>query len=576
MSIRNNHWYNLNELRSYPLDDAASCVSTAGEYLPSTILQDLRIRWPDYLGRYAFVSAVSVTPYLVSVLIEATDDLTSGTGSTLIAGVTTPLADFESGQALRLQAFHDNVGGFISFGNFEGLTFSGLFSGPASGLIAARAGRAYALPPVTSIRVENASTKLSGIVDITAEEPLKLAKESRVIDGVLYDNVLVIRLTQEISEVDVEETVNESVFQQYTGQCGKRVGSRSCGHPTPLETINGVAPDCDGKITLEIRGCATVGKNDETCGVIIDCVTGLTTTCEAPFLPDLSDGRLPGETTTILQPPPLPPEPPVIEDNIVDDAITTILALPYCDTFDFDTSLWQTLTGVSWEAILDDSPEEQDCCDNSDGQVGCSESASLSESISDSAGYSVDKYYGLTPRDVSNIARSYGVTGISSEANRNFLQFNGDVQTLYRRYTTDLKILTPSGGGSRKAGLFLNYQIDSNLSLPVFYHATLDINTNTYGLYFFNGTQDIRLAYGDVPDLRENDWYRISFGLVPSTTGTQLNFSLSLRGITDTTLSLDLNTAVSSNSWLPDSGKAGLLTNRSRAYFSYFRIDEET
>ena len=75
MAIRNNHWYNLNEQHYYPLDDTASAISDAGELLPSALIADLRLRWPITYGRYAFISAAAVTPYLVTVLIETTDDL---------------------------------------------------------------------------------------------------------------------------------------------------------------------------------------------------------------------------------------------------------------------------------------------------------------------------------------------------------------------------------------------------------------------------------------------------------------------------------------------------------------------
>ena len=62
MAIRNNHWYNLNEQRDYPVDDTASALSDDGSRLPSSLIADLRLRWPSALGRYAFISAAAVTP----------------------------------------------------------------------------------------------------------------------------------------------------------------------------------------------------------------------------------------------------------------------------------------------------------------------------------------------------------------------------------------------------------------------------------------------------------------------------------------------------------------------------------
>jgi len=59
---QNNHWYNINEQRNYPLDDTASCVANSGLRLPNNIITDLRLRWPEQHGKYAFVLSLSVTP----------------------------------------------------------------------------------------------------------------------------------------------------------------------------------------------------------------------------------------------------------------------------------------------------------------------------------------------------------------------------------------------------------------------------------------------------------------------------------------------------------------------------------
>ena len=87
MAIRNNDWYNLNEQRDYPVDDKASTLDDSGNRLPSALITDMRLRWPESLGQYAYVSAASVTPSIVTVMIEVSQTLDNVPNtSTLIAG----------------------------------------------------------------------------------------------------------------------------------------------------------------------------------------------------------------------------------------------------------------------------------------------------------------------------------------------------------------------------------------------------------------------------------------------------------------------------------------------------------
>ena len=574
MSVRNNHWYGLNELRSYPLDDTASCVSTNNELLPSTIIQDLRLRWPEALGEYAFISAVSVTTGIVTVLIEVTNN-SDGSDSRLLAGITIPRDEVLPGQTFRLQAFENYVGGFICFGNFTGLLFSGFFSGPAAGLLAARAARPARTPPVSSIRVENSATALTGVINLTSVEPLTIKKATKTINGIEYENVLVFSLTQEPADIPAETNLDlaDPVLLSFSGDCGKRFSSKTCGDPKPIENINGVYPDCDGNINIEITGCATVGRNVENCGMIVDCSLGLSSSCEPPYLPRLSDGVLPLEAPPILKSPTLPPEPPVIEDTEITDTITTVIALPYCDNFDFASSTWGIAEGFGFSLVADDSPGEAACCDNSSGNIGCSESASVSFSESYSEQLITGNRYQKVPIDDSIIS-SFGPVIANAETRKNIAIFSEDVQTLFRKYTTDFKIITPTGTGNRKGGILINYQQDPTTGVFVYYHLELNIEEGRFSIKYFNGIQDITIAYAEIIDLRTNDWYRLSFSAVPSPALTQINFTAELQGISDPTIAVTINAAVGSRNWLTDSGVAGLITNRTKGYFSFWRIDE--
>lgn len=563
--IRNNHWYNLNEQRNYPLDDTASCLSNAGVRLPNNIISDLRIRWPSEYGRYAFISSVSVTPYLVSVLIEATDDLNNNPASSvLIAGISlsriagTGLSYVEN-RTYNLKSYATGVGGFIAFGSLE--LFTGVFSAPVQGLITPRAGRAYSKPPVSSVKTEGSKNSLKGLVALTVKEPLTIKKESRVIEGVSYDNVIVFGLKEEVLQV-ATDTTTPSVFSIFAGPCGQRVGSKSCVDPQPVETVNGVGPDCDGVLTLRLNGCALVGKLEDNHGVIIDCALGLTDTCIPPYLPDLTTGELPSELPTTIIRPPLPPEPPVLDVSI-SESVELLMNLPYCDTFDDGIAHGFAPIGTSsFGFIGDDSPQEIDCCIDPDASThyGCD------TSYSESAGGEIDGFL--------QVASSYGPVSDNAQLNTNISIFINDAQTLYRTYTTDVKIVAATAGSLNNAGLLVNYRLNST-EVPNYIVALIDIDNSKFGVYYFNGLTLVPLSEVTITQLQQNDWYRIRLTCLPNlVTKNSINFTAELKGISNPLIDVTINTSLAANSWETDAANAGFYSKRSKAYFSFWRIDE--
>ena len=118
MAIRNNHWYNLNEQRSYPIDDTATALSDEGNRIPSSLLSDLRLRWPITYGRYGYISAATITKNIVTLLITSSSTLdNSSEDATLIAGVSVPTSELIAGRTYALSPFQQGVGGFITFGS---------------------------------------------------------------------------------------------------------------------------------------------------------------------------------------------------------------------------------------------------------------------------------------------------------------------------------------------------------------------------------------------------------------------------------------------------------------------------
>ena len=559
MAIRNNHWYNLNAQRYYPLDDIASAISDQGQLLPSALIVDLRLRWPYDLGQYAFLSAISLTPHLITVLIEVTATLDNSTGSKLIAGVTLPRVSLTPGQTYAFQSFQPGVGGFIVIGNDELPSYSGRFSSPNQSLLTPRAAKANRRPPVLSLGIETAAVPLTGLVTLIADPPLALTRATRIINGIETDNVIVISLVQSV--VYSLETQLESVFTQFSGPCGKRVGSRTCGDPQPIESVNGVTPDCDGLLTLDFRGCALVGSNVDDCGVVVDCSLGLAQSCKPPYLPTLETGELPNEIPPTLitpTPPPLPILGPVDSSLFsISESHNTMLSLPHCETFNEAIAHNFHPVGNSvWGFVANDSPGKEFCC----------------RGLNDSS--LVVPAEGSTPENTVpplEVICSYGTVDAAAQSATNISLWTLDVQTLFRTYTTDIKIVKGIPGSLKNAGIVVNYRLVTE-TVASYLVALLDIDNSLFGLYLFNGLNLVSLGHVAVRDLQTDNWYRVSFTVNSNFTNVLL--TATLNGVTDPTIAVTINSSLPTSLWVTDSGISGLYARRSKSYFSFWRVDE--
>lgn len=579
MAIRNNHWYNLNEQRYYPLDDTASAVSDAGELLPNALIADLRLRWPNTYGEYAFLSSAAVTPHLLTVMIEVAADRDNSTGSRLLAGITVARDSLIAGRAYALTTFQPGVGGFIVLGANLEQTFSGRFSTPRQGLLTPRAARPSRRPPVTTIGIERAAESLSGLVNLVAVPPLYLKREPRTIDGELQQNVIVFYLSQTADEF-VQVGTTESVFSQFAGPCGQRVGSKTCPDPQPLQTINGVEPDCEGVLTLDFLGCAVVGRNVSDCGIVLDCNLGLQDSCAPGYLPNLETGALPIEHPPVIITPVVTPDPPIPPDVSISDPPVLVLSLPYCDTFsNSDTSAFpHGFSAVAGTAMGYapgiSSPFESFCCDgpppsDPESEYGCHD-------VSISFGGDLI----LNP-DPPPLPYSFG--GISSRAfsQTNIALWTLDVQTLYRTFSTDIAVLDPAivqvvgAPAAANAGIVINYKLN-NQGLPTYVLAQIDFRTNLFGIYYFNGVNLVALSTSPLVGVGLDLWCRLQLSAVPNPTDSSLvQLTARLTPLTSPSASATTLTAnLSGYSWGIDAANSGIYTRRSMAYFSYWRVEE--
>lgn len=216
-------WFNENELRSYPIRENLSRRTKDGDkVLPNNIIADLSVTIDADNAADVFLSSVGLTPALASIAIGVASE------GVLVATIENP----EVHRPYRLEPLTDGVSGFVVFG--EGVKVSSPQSydfNPAATGLEGKAVRPFETPPVLSIGKAGVEEEpLHGLINIEVGGDLELRR-----DG----NTLYIGL-------------KEGVRPLYVGPCDRTIDYITCGRP-PLREINGVGPDVDGKITIEVQ-----------------------------------------------------------------------------------------------------------------------------------------------------------------------------------------------------------------------------------------------------------------------------------------------------------------------------------
>jgi hypothetical protein len=552
MAIRNQSWYNLNSTRDYPLADAVTATSDGNQRLPQDIVVDLRIRWPDILGKYAFLGSVAVTKGAVTATILAsTDPGNSSASYTPIGVITVPLNDLDVNRQYALEPMYPAVFGYITFGSGVTEEWTGNFSAPTQSLLTARSARPYAALPVSSLARLYDATPLTGVIKLRAESPMEIVKATRTIGGIERE-CAVIRLRTDTTSSTL---TTENPFEVFAGDCGKRPESLNCGDPKPVQTINAVTPDCDGVICLNFKGCSVIGKNVDDCGVVVDCGIGLSETCDPPMIPTLA-GVLPSEVLPSMPPVPPTPEPdPTPDESFVDEVITDI-TLPHCDGFLDETASGFSVTSGSFVFREENSPDKLCTVPYTpphwDVQDSCSESCSTWD-----------------PGEAANNGYSYCTQGTWSGGQRNISLFTSDEQTIYRKYETDVRLIPGTAGEKHNGGIILNYKSAGG----TFYLLEIDWDDGEFRFSYYNGFTFNVLASHPVPALSLNAWYHLELSVVPTPSLTYLDVVAKLES---SSLNITMTALVSSNSYGTDSELSGFHANRAAAQFSYWRIEEKT
>lgn len=525
------HWLNRTSETAYPVDDAATGVDNAGLRLPPDLIADLTLRWPATLGQRAFVSAASVTPGLVSLVIRAAagpDDM-SGSGPLAVIAVPRPVI---VGKGYAFQAQAAGVSGWVVFGPGAENLYQGRFAGPSQSRLTARAARSYRPAAVSGLQAGTAAAPLSGLVALKADPPLEITHETREIAGIMRE-CAVIRL--------VEAPAGQpSVFEQFAGPCAGRPESNTCGDPQPIQYVNGVGADCAGVLTVMFTGCAAI--TPLAAGVAIDCGLGLAAACLPQAIPD-ADGLLPNEYPPIL----LPGAGSETSAAPVGEDFPLVLeSLPWLDCFTAGVPDDIQPVAGEWEWTPDPSP------------TVCG-SASVSYSVSDSMSVSVDEVW------------TGGSFEAQSAASRNVSLWSPSSLSTNRTTTADVKMLAGPSGAKHNASLILNYQPHPTQAGQVIYYAvTLDYDAQVLRIARFTGTSFVSLADSPLSAISLDTWYTLTATVVPGPDVEQTTITASVQVSTGPDLA---TLSVVTAAYAPSTGQVGFGTDHSLARFGYFSID---
>jgi len=226
-------WQNENVLRAYPLEDDAPAASV----LPVWLLSDIRVTCPR-IYRRVYVSSAYVSDTLVSVAVSGTTGEEGAQPVGLLARTVTR-DELEPFRAYSMDRMSADASGSVAFGEVPPGTapLRLTFSPDEAPLVESAVVRAKT-PGVAKVVDPYHGTEATGIVDLSGNSEFRtsIGREGQDEDPL---HTIVFTLTDTYREMT-------------TSVCDATPSKDACG-ATPVRTINGVAPDENGTITLRFR-----------------------------------------------------------------------------------------------------------------------------------------------------------------------------------------------------------------------------------------------------------------------------------------------------------------------------------
>jgi hypothetical protein len=222
----NTEWYNTNEHRKYPLASHVSTKDNDGDVLPDALIADLAVVYNDSVPAEdgPYLSSLIIGPELVTVSVSLD-------GAVLVSESFTKPVPIRQG--LPLKANSISASGYIVFGiDINDANGAFRFNSAEQSALDPKAARKFSALPITSLAVEGDSEPpLTDIVSL--------------IPGAAID------ITHEGNNV-VKISLKPAERQRFLGPCDNAVSPDGCG-PAPLRKINGVGPDSNGNIFIEVE-----------------------------------------------------------------------------------------------------------------------------------------------------------------------------------------------------------------------------------------------------------------------------------------------------------------------------------
>jgi hypothetical protein len=594
MPARNLNWYNLQSTRQYPLDDSATGETDEHITFPNDMLVDAHIRFPDTLGKYAYVQGVTSTAGLVTVLIGASATL--NTEGQTIAAVSIPRPVYANVN-YDIVGLVPGVAGWLTFGPGIEAMFAGRFSAPTQTFFNPRNARPYRPLPIPTIGKLGLSTALTDIVNILGEAPVSTTVKKVSVGGREADAIIF-----KLSAAAASGTYNP--FADFLSPCAQRPESGTCPK-TPIETINGVPPDCYGNINIEFssniigqlfancggidlltpttlkQACAPT-KNRRTSTKDLCCPDTVTTLEELYAIPvgegNAVIGKIYGVTATtpttyyqvanivdgaaVWEPVPASavdafcgwPDP---TDALTPDVVVTLpsiqdypcLTLPACIDFcscGEQPPLFETRSG-RFDVRRTAAPF---------GCVPCGTSEPPPQSL-DALGNTVEKntYTAIDDTDISVATLKNCATDWA---------YNKTIATQFK---------VVAGGLSRNAGIVINYRHDTTgLVQQVKYLAAIvDINAGQLQFRrYVNASSFIETQARFLATI--NTWYELI--VTPLFTGSGVTLKIRAQAVANPNNAAELIVPVSADKYGPPLGAYGIFSRRAQTHFNRFTISE--
>jgi hypothetical protein len=577
MSIRNQNWYNLQSTRRYPLDDISTGVDDAGAFIRDDIIVDCHIRFPNTLGTYLYVQGVTVSAGIVTVLFGVANTVNATTGTTIAAvSVAKPVAPYVHYNISGLVA---GVSGWVVFGPGVTENFVGRYTTPKQTLLQPRSARAYRPLPIPTLGKLNLGTALQGVVTLLGSTPITAKYELITYSGRTYPAIVFRLDTTDLS-------LDYNSLSQFLGPCSQRPESDTCPR-TPIETINGIAPDCNGNINIEFDGF------DEYLfsgcgGMNILTPVSLETICDSnkPKKPTEFSDACCNITGQLISSFPSFTDFPIVGEagrlySAADTnkiyrwetdkyAATDIVADEYCwgdPTLAIDEFVDETLDRLNYPCITAPLCVDFISCDpgfyfttfagafvqgNTLAPASCGNCANTT-------------FVPLGPSTALTNHGTYLTSGISS-VNIALLKNCATDWALGRAVTTELKI-TPNGL-ARNGGLVLNYVQTKEINQVInrYIAVVIDATRSRIRVLRYTNTSFVEETSVYYP-AKVNAWYRLSAAL--NLNGSSLNVSFSVAELDNTNQASGF-TSLSNPGAV--TGAVGLFANQAATHFNKLTV----